>query len=326
MSGKASRSLRSRRRTRPSNGAGDATPTLSLALLALAALLAVGWLWLREGDVPRKPKPSEIADAAPSVIAEPAPTPELPAELTPRDDVPLPSPPEDRLANMVLVPAGEFLFGEENDPLELPAFYIDRYEVSQGEYFQFMEYIRRTGDHAHCHSDEPPQKDHTPLYWGRPDLTDPRYPVVGLDYWDVFAYASWVGKRLPTEQEWEKAARGADDRRFPWGTRWDPDRCNWGPSPGNEGRTLLPVDSMPEGVSPFGCYHMLGNAAEWTSSFIDEERRLHCGRGYCWRIGHMAPYLVTYRMPGRTNLRDEGSGLRCALDAPAGESRPEALP
>jgi formylglycine-generating enzyme required for sulfatase activity len=215
----------------------------------------------------------------------------------------------------VLIPAGKFLYGEENVELDLPAFYIDRCEVSQAEYAQFLRYMRLTGDHSHCRPDEPLNKDHTPLGWGRPDITDKRYPVVGLDYWDVLAYAGWVGKRLPTEEEWEKAARGTDGRLCPWGDDWDERLCNWGPTPTDSRRTLLPVDSMPEGQSPFGCLHMLGNAAEWTASFIDEPRHVHCGRGYCWRIGHMIPYRTTYRMPGPTNLRDEGSGLRCALDA-----------
>lgn len=292
-----------------------------LALLALVAMSAAGWYWLRGNDAEPGPAPPDIAESAAPIIETSTPAEfTLPRELSPSDDGPLPAPPDDPTANMVLIPAGQFLFGEENEPLDLPAFFIDRYEVSQAEYFQFMEYVRRTGDHGRCHHDEPPQKDHTPLNWGRPDITDPRYPVVGLDYWDVYAYARWVGKRLPTEQEWEKAARGTDDRHFPWGDRWEPDRCNWGPTPDDKSRTLLAVDSMPEGISPFGCYHMLGNAAEWTGSFIDVDRRLHCGKGYCWRIGHMAPYVVTYRMPGRTNLRDEGSGLRCALDAPEGEA------
>ena len=311
-------SLSKRRARRRPGDDGAGMPALFLALLSLVALSVGGWVWLRsrgaETAVAPKPKPS--AAIGPMATASP-PThgDTLPAELTPSDDGPLPAPPADPRANMVLIPAGRFLFGDTNEPIDLPAYYIDRYEVSQAEYFQFLEYLRRGGDHGQCHPDEPPDKDHTPLNWGRPDITHPRFPVVGLDYWDVYAYASWVGKRLPTEQEWEKAARGDDDRQFPWGDRWDPDRCNWGPSPGNP-RTLLAVDSMPEGVSPFGCYHMLGNAAEWTASFVDEERRVHCGRGYCWRIGHMVPYVLTYRMPGPTDLRDEGSGLRCALDAP----------
>lgn len=228
---------------------------------------------------------------------------------------PLPEPPADKLKGMVLVPAGPFLYGDTNDEIDLPAFYIDRLEVSQADYAKFLEYVERSGDHSHCHPDEPEHKDHTPLDWGRPDITNPRFPVVGLDYWDVQGYVRWVGKRLPTEQEWEKAARGTDGRQFPWGDQWDPKRCNWGPA-GDDHRTLLPVDSLPAGASPYGCLHMLGNAAEWTASFIDEAGGVHCGRGYCWRLGHMTPYVVTYRMAGQTDLRDDGSGLRCALDAP----------
>lgn len=283
------------------------TPLALLALLALPALVMGLLFWQFKQTPP-------TTSGAPAVEWPPGLS-QPPVDLAEAEG-PLPKPPADPTANMVLIPAGRFLYGEENAPLDLPAFYIDRYEVSQAEYAAFLRYVRTTGDHGRCDPREPPDKDHTPLNWGRPDLTDPRYPVVGLDYWDVVAYARWVGKRLPTEQEWEKAARGVDGREFPWGDTWDETRCNWGPSPGNP-RTLLPVDAMPEGQSPFGCFHTLGNAAEWTASFIDEKRGIHCGRGYCWRIGHLAPFRTTYRMPGGRNLRDEGSGMRCALDAPS---------
>lgn len=290
------------------------TPTATLVLLALPAVLMAALVWSLQHKEPASSADKPLANApqAPHHRSPPASKPVI--DLA-ESAGPLPQPPGDPTANMVLIPAGEFLYGEENVPLDLPAFYIDRYEVSQAEYAAFLRYVRTTADHEHCDPREPPQKDHTPLDWGRPDLSDPSYPVVGLDYWDVLAYAGWVGKRLPTEQEWEKAARGTDGREYPWGDTWDERRCNWGPSPGNP-RTLLPVDSMPDGQSPFGCFHMLGNAAEWTASFIDEPRGIHCGRGYCWRIGHLVPYRATYRMPGRANLRDEGSGIRCALDAP----------
>jgi formylglycine-generating enzyme required for sulfatase activity len=284
-------------------------------MMSVVALAAAGLVWYFNGKTDR----AAPAPIAPAADRHPAPTkdvePPAPWIDLADGDGPPPSPPEDRTANMVLIPAGKFLYGEDNQEMELPAFYIDRCEVSQAEYAPFLRYVRQTGDHSHCRPHEPPNKDHTPLDWGRPDITDPRYPVVGLDYWDVWGYAGWVGKRLPTEQEWEKAARGTDGRIYPWGEDWDDRRCNWGPAPGNRQRTLVPVDSMPEGQSPFGCLHMLGNAAEWTGSFIDESHGVHCGRGYCWRIGHMIPYRTTYRMPGKTNLRDEGSGLRCALDA-----------
>lgn len=224
---------------------------------------------------------------------------------------PLPSPPSDPLANMVLVEAGDFLFGPDKQPTSLPAFYIDRYEVSQAEYARFLEFIQRTGDHSHCHPDEPDAKDHKPLSWGKEGLTDPRYPVIGVDFWDAYSYAAWVGKRLPTEHEWEKAARGTDGRLFPWGDKWDRSRCNDGP--GREQSTkLMPVEAFPQGQSPYGCFNMLGNAAEWTTSPYRDADEVRSGRGYCWMLGRMAPYFITYRMEGATELRDEGSGIRCA--------------
>lgn len=305
---------RTRRRAR--EPAAQGAPVVMLGLMSLAAAAVAGLVWFTQA-----PRPATTADRAASLppTAEHKPVQsEPPAPLVDLADVegPLPSPPDDLTANMVLIPAGKFPYGEDNEEIELPAFYLDRYEVSQAEYARFLRYVRETGDHARCNPREPPNKNHTPLNWGRPDITDPSYPVVGLDYWDVCAYAGWVGKRLPTEQEWEKAARGAEGRPYPWGDVWDDRLCNWGPSPGKP-RTLVAVDAMPEGQSPYGCFHMLGNAAEWTASFIDEARGIHCGRGYCWRIGHLVPYRTTYRMPGPTALRDEGSGLRCALDAPS---------
>jgi formylglycine-generating enzyme required for sulfatase activity len=310
----AARRKSGRRRTGPAN---DTTPTAMLALMAVGAMTVAATVWYFKGDAGRRTEKAHTA-AAPAThsTAQKAEPSAAWIDLA-EGNGPRPSPPSDPTANMVLIPAGKFLYGDTNEELELPAFYIDRCEVSQAEYAQFLRYVRETGDHSQCRPDEPPEKDHTPLNWGRPDITDPRYPVVGIDYWDVWAYAGWVGKRLPTEQEWEKAARGTDGRLYPWGEEWDKQLCNWGPYPGNPSRTLLPVDSMPEGKSPFGCLHMLGNAAEWTASFVDEAHREHCGRGYCWRIGHKIPYKTTYRMPGPTNLRDEGSGLRCALDAPS---------
>lgn len=268
--------------------------------LALAALLLAlgtgGYVWRLQRSSPASP-------------AHPPPAGDAAADSGAGE---IPRPPSDPFANMVLIPAGPFLYGEEKRRIDLPAFYIDRFEVSQGEYARFLEFIRRTGDHSNCRPDEPKGKDHTPLNWGKPYLSDPRFPVVGVDYWDVNAYARWVGKRLPTEEEWEKAARGTGGQLYPWGEAWDQDRCNWG-SPMQD-HTLMPVDSLPAGRSPYGCYHMLGNAAEWTASFMDKANGVHCGRGYCWRLGDWTPFVVTFRMRGATDLRDEGSGFRCARE------------
>jgi formylglycine-generating enzyme required for sulfatase activity len=296
--------------------------TLSIAAVA-AAGFGGAWLLSTSRELPglaSNHRPSSVGDGlhlGPSgerMHSRPVATDAPAHEQTARPSGPIPEPPADPRENMVLIPAGEFLFGEGRDEVELPDYYIDRCEVSQEEYAKFLEYIHRTGDHSHCDRREPKGKDHTPLNWGRPDLSGPSWPVVGIDYWDCLGYAGWVGKRLPTEVEWEKAARGTDGRLYPWGDEWDVAKANWGQFLGDH-QKLVAVDSMPEGRSPYGCYHMLGNAAEWTASFLDEAKGIHCGRGFCWRFGHDAPHELTFRMPGGTHLRDEGSGLRCALDA-----------
>jgi len=176
------------------------------------------------------------------------------------------------------------------------AFAIDRYEVTNAEYRRFLESITRTGDHHLCHPDEPEGKDHTPRYWRtfNPLLADAEYaetapfdaktftaddkPVVGVDWYDAYAYAAWAGKRLPTEAEWELAARGEDGRRWPWGNRWEWGRANTGgEKKGHDVRAhgfekdgfiyAAPVGSYPQGRSPLGCGDMAGNVAEWCADW-----------------------------------------------------------
>lgn len=133
-----------------------------------------------------------------------------------------------REPDMVYVPGGYFLMGDENAgpsddafPVRIiyvSPFLIDRYEVSNAQYRGFVEYVKKSGDSAMEHPDAPPLKKHDAEGWknagkyGRDGQ-----PVVGVDWFDAYAYAKWAGKRLPTEAEWEKAARGMDFRVFPWG-------------------------------------------------------------------------------------------------------------
>ncbi len=144
---------------------------------------------------------------------------------------------------MVFVPPGYFIMGSDDPATEpderparrvfLPGFYIDRHEVTNRKYKTFKP--------GHTY---PPGADNL--------------PVTKVLKSDAEAYARFVGKRLPTDAEWEKAARGTDGRAYPWGNEFSSQRCN----AGTRG-PLLPVGTFPDGASPYGCLDMSGNAWEW---------------------------------------------------------------
>jgi formylglycine-generating enzyme required for sulfatase activity len=138
---------------------------------------------------------------------------------------------------MVLVEAGSFLSGENKQPDTLPAFYIDKTEVSNAAYAQFCAETK----HALPKGFE---------------ADKPEYPVVNVLILDARAFAQWAGKRLPKGREWEKAARGKDGYLYPWGNEPDTARANVG-----SGR-LLKVSDLPAGASPYGSLNMSGNVWE----------------------------------------------------------------
>lgn len=129
--------------------------------------------------------------------------------------------------NMVYVRGGMFLRGREDakptDPdfpmrlVFVAPFLIDRCEVSNAEYRRFADHVRTSQDYSMEHPDAPPLKNHQAAGWKVPALNHDTQPVVGVDWFDAYAYAKWKGKRLPTEAEWELAARGTDGRPYPWG-------------------------------------------------------------------------------------------------------------
>ncbi|MFO0983784.1 MAG: SUMF1/EgtB/PvdO family nonheme iron enzyme [Planctomycetota bacterium] len=140
--------------------------------------------------------------------------------------------------------------------------FVDRYEVTNAKYELFLNWwLTHERSHEFCHEDEPVDYDHTPWMWKASSYSDPQRPVVGVTWFSAYAYARWAGKRLPTEAEWEKAARGTDSRKFPWGNVFDPRLCNCGDS---FNYRTLPVGSFETGQSPYGCYDMAGNVWEWT--------------------------------------------------------------
>jgi formylglycine-generating enzyme required for sulfatase activity len=178
---------------------------------------------------------------------------------------------------MVLVSSGEFLMGMDEADLnqrpqrrvQLDSFYIDRHEVTNAEYKQFVDYIRLTSDHSKCHAREPKGVSHEPRSWSDEGARQPNLPVTGVSWYDAYAYAAWAGKRLPTEAEWEKAARGTDARKYPWGNdaldAGGMARANSAAQDGFDG--LSPVGAFPSGASPYGCLDMAGNVWEWCADW-----------------------------------------------------------
>jgi serine/threonine-protein kinase len=161
-------------------------------------------------------------------------------------------------AEMVYIPAGTFTMGDTHGeglpnerpghPVSLPAFWVDRTEVTNT---QFVQFARAAGFR--------PRPALLREAQGKAD-----HPVVHVTWEDAVAYCRWAGKRLPTEAEWEYAARGTDGRRYPWGDTWDPSRARF--EGNNGGQTTAPVGSYPAGASPFGVLDLAGNVWEWTSS------------------------------------------------------------
>ena len=209
------------------------------------------------------------------------------------------------LAAMILIPKEEFVGGPAGEAAEkapLRAFWVDKFEVTHAQYARF---IQETGHRK-------------PGYWEDPAFNQPAQPVVGVSWEDAKAYARWAGKRLLSEAEWEKAARGVDGRMYPWGDDWMADRCNSaGGQDGFEGPS--PVGSFPSGASPYGVMDMAGNVWEWIADepgpdAPPESKLLRIGKGGSW-TNPRDGVQVTSRAKGELNLADCIIGFRCAMDA-----------
>jgi formylglycine-generating enzyme required for sulfatase activity len=198
-----------------------------------------------------------------------------------------PKPPVDP-KELVHIEAGSFLYGENKRELSLPEFWIARTLVTNAEYADFV----KSSNHQ------------PPAHWANltssalKEIAD--HPVVYVTWHDATAYANWAGKELPTEQEWEKAARGTDGRDYPWGNEIPtPGRCNIGFYIGS----TTPVgEYSPQGDSPYGCVDMAGNVWEWTNSWYDESHTSRVLRGGAFR------YLEKH---AKSTYRDQGDPTKC---------------
>ena len=245
---------------------------------------------------------------------------------------------------MVQIPSGQFIY-QDGQKVILPDFYINKYEVTMAEYEKFLEYVAAHGNTTEYDSPEQPQGlSHIPhdwdIYYGRASSSFSGYrtvrgvplsldcPVFNVNYFDAYAYAKWKGRRLPTEQEWEKAARGPSGNLYPWGNEWDPAKLNAGgdyqsePPPGYkpavDGFTWwAPVDAFKTDSSPYGVIGMGGNVSEWTNSWDPGKTQITIRGGNFKSSAEKA--LTTAAIKAYPTTFAETLGFRTASDKPPGQ-------
>ena len=235
---------------------------------------------------------------------------------------------------MVLVPAGEFTMGTDdpNAPddqrparkVNVDAFYIDKHEVTNAQFKEFIsadgynkrEYWTKAGwDFIQKERKlpvDPPEmyRITAPLGFGINSVSkEPNHPVIGVSWHEAAAYAKWSGKRLPTEAEWEKAARGTDARIYPWGNKFDFSKLNYFP----HHEKLSPVGSYPKGASPYGVLDMAGSVAEWCADNMDD-KGTKAVRGGGWDAIRLQ-LRCTHRESQLPTLQYYNIGFRCAKNA-----------
>ena len=274
----------------PASPPAAARPAWLLPVVLLAVLALCGGLY--------------FALHSPSKVVETPPSGPAPVATTPS-----PAPTFSSVAgDMLLVPAGGFLFGENKETVSLPAFYIDKTEVTNEAYGHFCK-----------------EKGYrTPPGF---ESAKPDYPVVNVSIMDAMAFAQWAQKRLPTAREWEKGARGTDGRLYPWGNEPDAAKANIGTG------KVLPAAAMPEGASPFGVLQMVGNVYELVDQPVtpsentrarfakllrppptpDEPWYAIRGQSFLEKLDPRVLYDYT-SVPGR--WKNPNIGFRCVKDVP----------
>jgi len=257
-----------------------------------------------------------VADAQSlqAVIAPPKGKDRAPMVEIPSGSFPMGVPPGDRDGGRDEYPRHEVL---------LDTFWIDQFEVTNGRY---IEFVKSAGHRV-------PQNPTNPTrnLWQGDSITESlaERPVINVDWFDADAYCKWAGKRLPTEAEWEKAAKGTSDRRFPWGNvEPTAKHLNYNQRWIGE-KTLMPVGSYEAGKSPYGVYDVVGNVWEWVNDWYDaryyekspsknptgpQEGTKKVIRGAGWQNETPTVRIFT-RVDSDPTMRNESTGFRCAADA-----------
>ena len=227
---------------------------------------------------------------------------------------------------MITIPAGEFLMGSpegtgRQDERPQRSVYLDKFAIDQIEVTnaRYMAFVKATG-----HRTPPNPYGTGPLV----SVTGIEHlPVVQTTWYDAKAYCTWAKKRLPTEAEWEKAARGTDGRRYPWGNELPTETHANFDREWEDVKTLHPVGSLPNGDSPYGVKDMAGNAREWVADWYDTDYYqdapphnpqgpdkkgvVRSIRGGSWH-SPAADITTTARGRGGFALQTHGTGFRCA--------------
>lgn len=273
-------------------------------------------------DRERPPRPEEREEPEVETLQ--------PETLPPWPETPAAAPPPDALGEAVLVPAGPFPKGltnpqidllirqfrehrlalelssirevlkqEAREEIEVPAFEIDLTPVTNAQFRAFVEatsYVTLA------------ERSAAPQNWrinAQPDKRD--HPVVFISYQDAQEYCHWAGKALPTADQWKKAYRGTEGNIYPWGDTFDVNRCNTAES--QQGWQTTPVRRFPKGRSPYGCYDMVGNVEEWTST--SEEGELKVVLGGSWCMTCQVYGLPVLQRLARPSFYSNELGFRC---------------
>ncbi|MBS0150657.1 MAG: SUMF1/EgtB/PvdO family nonheme iron enzyme [Nitrospira sp.] len=253
------------------------------------------------------------AQSLQAVIAPPKGKDHAPMVEIPSGSFPMGVPPGDRDGGRDEYPRHEVFL----DP-----FLIDQFEVTNGRY---IEFVKSTGHRVPQNPTHP-----TRNLWQDDTITESvaERPVINVDWFDADAYCKWAGKRLPTEAEWEKAAKGTSDRRFPWGNvEPTAKHLNYNQRWIGE-KTLMPVGSYEAGKSPYGVYDVVGNVWEWVNDWYDaryyekspsknptgpQEGTKKVIRGAGWQNETPTVRIFT-RVDSDPTMRNESTGFRCAAD------------